>query len=174
MEPLPSLLAVDLAEAGGRWRWGREGQRGAHFPSPPGSILPVLPVLAAQLPAGTGCTHLLLVKKFRAFFSLHLNIPKTMRCLGFLWGRPHSFLNSWFPRELLQEEKADLISSPIIQLLLLNQTINTARGSGVKDHQKWRRQDDCSKSSGRDFLHRRTPRENGHMERRKSKRTDHV
>lgn len=32
-------------------------QRGAHFPSPPGSIFSVPPALSAQLPAGSGCTN---------------------------------------------------------------------------------------------------------------------
>lgn len=174
MEPLPSLLAVDLAEAGGRWRWGREGQRGAHFPSPPGSILPVLPALAAQLPAGTGCTHLLLVEKFRAFFSLHLNIPE-------LWGVwlfyeedlipfwTHDSLENCFRRKKLILSLPLSFSycywiKPLIQPEGLGCTWSEVKESTV----------DCSKSSGRDFLHRRILRENGHMERRKSKRTVHV
>lgn len=133
MEPFLSLLAVDLAEPGGRWRWGRGEQRGAHFPSPPVSIFPEPPAPAAQLPAGSGCTHSAAAgRKIQGIFQVAFKYPQDHKVFGgFLWGRSHSFLNSWFSRELLQVEKADLIYSSIIQLLLPNQTINTAWGSGV-------------------------------------------
>lgn len=58
MEPFPSLLTVDLAGPGGRWRWGRQEQRGAPFPSPLDSILPVPPApghTARALRPGSSC-----------------------------------------------------------------------------------------------------------------------
>lgn len=175
MEPFPSLLTVDPAEPGGRWRWGSREEHISLLHLAATSQCHQLWLHSSQRALAAQTLLLLLDEKIEGFSRLHLNIPKTMKCSNFLWERPHSFLNLWFPRESCFRWKK-LISciplsfsyccwiKPLIQPEALVCTCSEMKQTT----------DDHSKSSGRDFVHRRILRENGQMERRKRKRTVHA
>lgn len=83
------LLTQHRQEGGGGREGGRGEQRGAHVPSPPGSIFPVPPAVAALLSACTGCTYPAAGRKTQGIFQVAFKYPQDP--LGFLM-RKTSFL----------------------------------------------------------------------------------
>lgn len=142
--------------ARGRWRW-EELISLLHLAAPSSATSS-----GCTAPSGTGCTHSAAGRKTQGIFQVAFKYPQdheedliSFLTHGFLenrfrwekliWSVPPSFSHCYWTKPLIEPEGLVCTWSEGKQTV-----------------------DKCTKSSGRDFVHRRILRENGHMGRRKS------